>query len=65
MQSGESGGKLSDLIKKAIDDCELTAAEHEAILALASEDGVIDAQEQALLSQLQHLIANGTVTKVR
>jgi hypothetical protein len=65
MQSGESGGKLSDLIKKAIDDCELTAAEHEEILALAAEDGVIDAQEQALLSQLQQLIANGTVTKVR
>jgi hypothetical protein len=64
MQSGESGRKLSELIKKAIDDCELTMAEHEEILALSSEDGVIDAQERALLSQLQELIANGTVKKV-
>ena len=65
MQSGESGGKLAELIKKAIDDCELTVAEHQAILALAEEDNVIDRQEQALLSQLQELIANGTVKKVR
>jgi len=65
MQSGESGGKLAELIKKAIDDCELTVAEHEAILELAGEDNVIDRQEQALLSQLQELIANGTVKKVR
>ncbi len=65
MKSGETGGKLSDLIKKAISDCELTQAEHSEILALASEDHVIDSQERALLSQLQELIANGTVTKVR
>jgi hypothetical protein len=65
MQSGESGRKLSELIKKAIDDCELTMAEHEEILALSSQDGVIDAQERALLAQLQELIANGTVKKVR
>ena len=65
MQSGESGGKLSELIKKAIDDCELTMAEHEEILPLDSQDQVIDAQERALLAQLQELIANGTVKKVR
>ncbi len=65
MKSGETGGKLSDLIKKAISDCELTQAEHEDILALASEDHVIDSQERALLAQLQDLIANGTVKKVR
>ncbi len=64
MQTGDSGKQLSDLIKKAIDDCELTVAEHEGILALASADGVIDAQEKALLGQLQELIANGTVKKV-
>lgn len=65
MQSGETGKKLSDMIKKAIDDCELTQAEHDAILAIASEDQVIDDQERALLGQLQELIANGTVKKVR
>jgi len=65
MQSGESGEKLSALIKRAISDCELTQAEHNEILALASEDHVIDSQERALLAQLQELIANGTVKKVR
>ena len=65
MHSGESGGKLSDLIKKAISDCELTQAEHNEILALASEDHVVDSQERALHAQLQELIANGTVKKVR
>ncbi len=64
MQTGDSGKKLSDLIKKAIDDCELTPSEHDEILALASADGVIDSQEKALLGQLQELIANGTVKKV-
>jgi hypothetical protein len=65
MTSGETGGKLNDLIKKAISDLELTQDEHNEILALASEDHVIDSQERALLAQLQELIANGTVKKVR
>ncbi len=65
MDSGETGGKLSELIKKAISDCELTQAEHDEILAAASEDHVIDSQERALLAQLQELISNGTVKKVR
>ncbi len=64
MQTGDSGKQLSDLIKKAIDDCELTQTEHEEILALASADGVVDSQERALLGQLQGLIANGAVKKV-
>lgn len=64
MQTGDTGKKLSDMIKKAIDDCELTQSEHNEILALASEDHVIDAQERALLGQLQELIANGTIKKV-
>ena len=65
MTSGETGGKLATLIKNAIDDCELTQAEHEEILILASDDQVIDAQERALLAQLQELIASGTVKKVK
>ena len=64
MQSGESGKKLSDLIKHAISDCELTQTEHDQILALASEDSHIDSQEQALLKQLQDLLSNGTIKKV-
>jgi hypothetical protein len=64
MQSGESGKKLSDLIKDAISDCELTQTEYDQILALASEDSIIDSQEQALLKQLQDLLSNGTIKKV-
>jgi hypothetical protein len=64
MQSGESGKKLSDLIKDAISDCELTQTEYDQILALASEDSHIDSQEQALLKQLQNLLSNGTIKKV-
>ena len=55
---------LAEKIKKAIDDCELTHTEYNEILALAEEDGIIDAQEQTLLNQLQELIANNTVVRV-
>ena len=64
MESGESGARLAEMIKKAIRDCELTTSEFNQILSIADEDGVIDPQEQGLLSQLQGLIANGTVKKV-
>lgn len=65
MRDAEPGRKLGELIKKAIDDCELTSAEHQQIVALAHADGTIDPQERQLLSQLQQMIANGTVKKVR
>ncbi len=64
MKSGKSGGKLADLIKKAISDLELTETEHQEILDLAHADGVIDSQEQKLLAQLQELLSNGTVKRV-
>jgi hypothetical protein len=64
MESGETGGKLAVMIKKAIRDCELTTSEHNQILAIADEDRVIDSQEKNLLKQLQDLLANGTIKKV-
>jgi uncharacterized protein YutE (UPF0331/DUF86 family) len=64
MQSGETGGKLADMIKKAIRDCEVTSSEYDQILAIANEDGVIDSQEEAILKQLQDLISNGSVKRV-
>lgn len=64
MKSGETGGKLAEMIKKAIRDCELTTSEHDQILAIADRDGVIDSQEKNLLRQLQDLIANGTIKKI-
>ena len=64
MQSGESGEKLSEMIKKAIRDLEVTDSEFNEIMAIANEDGHVDSQEQALLSQLHSMIANGTIKKV-
>lgn len=59
------GEKLSEVIKKAIADLEITPSEYEAILAQADEDKVLDSEERALLQQLHEMIANGTVKRVR
>ena len=64
MQTGESGAKLAEMIKKAIRDLELTDSEFDQIMAIANEDSHVDSQEQALLSQLHAMLANGTVKKV-
>jgi PHD/YefM family antitoxin component YafN of YafNO toxin-antitoxin module len=61
----ETGLKLNNMIKKAIDDHQITVTEYERILMLADEDGVIDAQEKRLLSELHSMISNGAVKKVR
>ena len=61
----ESAARLSDMIKKAIADCEITTSEYNAIMKIANEDKHIDSQEQSLLSQLQSLLANGTVKRVK
>jgi len=53
--------RLKELILKAIEDHVLTQSEYEEILHLASEDGIIDNHEQALLRQLQEMIANKTI----
>lgn len=62
--SGESGGKLAELIKKAIEDGKLTNSEYDTILAMADADGVIDSQERRLLNQLQEMLANKTIIRV-
>ncbi|MCP4678521.1 MAG: hypothetical protein GY854_24030 [Deltaproteobacteria bacterium] len=60
----EEGSKLKKLIKKAIDDLELTTTEYEEILTQANADGMIDADEEKLLRQLQQMVADGTVDRV-
>lgn len=62
--SGETGGRLKELIKKAIDDHELTYTEYGRILAMADADGVIDPQERNLLRQLQDMIADGSIKRI-
>ena len=63
-QSGETGGKLAEMIKKAIKDGKLTNTEYDRIMMLADADGIIDSQEKNLLNQLQELLANKSVVKV-
>jgi len=60
-----SAQKLADMIKKAIHDCELTTSEYDKILAMADADQTIDKTEKALLQQLQEMLGNGTVKKVK
>jgi len=64
MESGETGRKLAEMIKKAIRDSELTVSEHNKILAIADGDLMIDSKEQNFLKELQNLIANGTIKRV-
>ena len=61
----QSSEKLADLIHKAIADCEITSSEYDAIMKVANEDHHIDRQEQNLLNQLQSLMANGTIKRVK
>lgn len=63
-QSGQSGGKLAEMIKKAVRDGKLTNDEYDRILMLADSDMVIDAQEKKLLAQLQEMLANKTIVRV-
>jgi len=64
MKSGETGEKLSAMIKKAIDDGKITNMEYERILAVAEADHVIDSQEKRLLAQLQDMLSNKTIVRV-
>lgn len=61
----QSSEKLADMIHKAIADCEITSTEYDTIMKVANEDQHIDRQEQNLLSQLQSLMANGTIKRVK
>ena len=57
----KSGKKLAEVIEKAIADSVITMAEYQEIMSVASQDGILDAHEEALLRELNNLIANKTV----
>jgi tellurite resistance protein len=61
----KSGKELVEVIKKAIEDSMITIGEYEEIMSVANQDGVIDAQEKALLRELNNMIANKTITLKR
>jgi hypothetical protein len=62
MNISDDAHKLREMIEKAIEDHKLTRSEYDEILHLALEDGHIDLHEQALLQQLQEMIANKSVS---
>ncbi len=61
----QSATSLKALINHVISDLEVTDTEYQEIMDMANDDGVIDNEESALLSQLQQMISNGTVKRVR
>jgi len=61
MTISESSARLKEMIIKAIEDHKITRDEYDNIIHLASEDGIIDSHEKALLAQLQDMIENKTV----
>ena len=60
----KSGRKLEEVIKKAIDDHVITNSEYEEIIELIHADGVIDAHERVLMSELNDFIADKTIKRV-
>ena len=61
MKPSKSAHDLHKMINKAIEDHTITREEYDLILNIATEDGHIDRQEQALLEQLQEMIENKMV----
>ncbi len=61
MRPSESAHRLHEMISKAIQDHKITREEYDLILHIATEDGHIDPQEQALLAQLQDMLENKMV----
>jgi len=61
MAISESAARLKVMIEKAIEDHQITRAELDQILNIASEDSHIDRHEQALLDELQDMIKSKVV----
>lgn len=64
MTKHQSGHKLLEKVKAAMDDLEITASEYRAIMDQAHADGHIDAQERAILAQFNQMISDGTIKRV-
>ena len=65
MKLTKSGLELRDVIEKAIKDHVITNSQYEEIMRVANNDGIIDDHEQRLLSQLQGLLENGTLKRIK
>lgn len=65
MKPSKSATNLKELINNAIQDLEITPEEYHQIMDSANEDGRLDKEEQALLSQFHAMLSNGTITRVK
>jgi hypothetical protein len=65
MKLTKSGLELKEVIEKAIKDNVIASSEYEEIMRMASKDGMVDDHEQRLLSQLQGMLENGTLKRVK
>jgi len=61
----KSASNLKDLINHAIQDLEVTTDEYDKIINCAHNDGHIDKEEKALLSQFQEMLCNGIIKRVK
>ncbi|MBN1534315.1 MAG: hypothetical protein JXA20_16705 [Spirochaetes bacterium] len=59
-----SARRIADIIKAALETQVITSSQYEAIVNIAHEDGHIDRQEQAVLSQLHRIISEGSLRRV-
>lgn len=57
----KSSARLREMIEHAIEDHIITREEYDQIINMASEDGIIDRHEQALLAELQGMLQDGSV----
>lgn len=64
MTISNSAQRLKEAILKAIEDHQITRDEYDEIINIATEDGHIDAQEKALLAELQNMIEDKSVKMV-
>jgi len=65
MKSSDSAKRMKEMINKAMEDHKITDAEFDKIMMIADEDGHLDAEERALLAELQNMIAEHLVKRVR
>lgn len=65
MALSESGERLRKAIIKAIEDHVITPEEYEEIINISYEDGHLDHQEKALLSELQKMVENKEIKFAR
>lgn len=61
MNVSTSANRIKELINSAIESHYITRDDYDLIIHIAHEDGVIDSQERALLSQLHDMIEDKTI----